>query len=41
MKGPEEYLMELILVLVQLGMELMLEMIRVVTGLDEDGQLVF
>jgi hypothetical protein len=35
--------MELILVLVQLGMELMLEMILVVktAELDEDGQLVF
>lgn len=35
--------MELILVLLQLGMELMLEMILVVktAELDEDGQLVF
>ena len=37
MKVPEEHLMELIVV--QLGMELMLELILVVktAGLDEDG----
>ena len=36
-------MIELIVVLVQLGMELMLELILVVkiAGLDEDGQLVF